>query len=83
MIKYDKLIKILNENGISSYNLTKKNKIIGQATYNNIMTGKHIDTRTINALCAFLKCQPGDLLEYIPDQEDRNQEDSKEDRPER
>jgi putative transcriptional regulator len=25
---------------------------------------------TLNAICRELKCQPGDLLEYIPDDED-------------
>lgn len=29
--------------------------------------GKGIDYSTLNALCQFFDCQPGDLLEYIPD----------------
>ena len=33
-------------------------------------TGKrHIDTRTIENLCAYLHCQPGDIMEYIPAEE--------------
>lgn len=24
---------------------------------------------TLNGICAFLKCQPGDLLEWLPDKE--------------
>ena len=33
-------------------------------------TGKHhVDTRTIENLCAYLHCQPGDIMEYIPDEE--------------
>ncbi len=25
--------------------------------------------QTLNAICEFLQCQPGDILEYVPDQE--------------
>lgn len=66
-IKYDKMLKLLQEKGETSYTLTKKNKIIGQATWKKINEGGHIDTRTLEALCAYLECQPGDLLEFVPD----------------
>ena len=36
----------------------------------NIQEGKHIDTRTIDALCKFLNCQPGDILEYVEEEEE-------------
>jgi len=65
-IKYDKLIKLMQDNGITSYTL-KKDKIIGQATYKKIMEGGDIDTRTIAKMCELLNCQPGDILEYIPE----------------
>ncbi len=31
---------------------------------------KAIRFTTLNALCKALDCQPGDILEYIPDEED-------------
>lgn len=68
-ISYQKLLKILEERKISSYVITKKDRVIGQATWKKINEGGHIDTRTIEALCKYLNCQPGDILEYIPDQE--------------
>ena len=37
-IKYDKLIKRMQEAGITSYTI-KRDKIIGQATYKKIMEG--------------------------------------------
>ena len=67
--KYDKLIKLMKDNGITSYTL-KKDKIIGQATYKKIMEGGDIDTRTIAKMCELLKCQPGDILEYTPEKND-------------
>lgn len=46
-ISYSKLLKIFAEKGITSYTVTKKDKIIGQATWKKIHDGGHIDTRTI------------------------------------
>lgn len=65
-IKYDKLIKKMQEAGINSYTL-KRDKIIGQATYKKILEGGDIDTRTIAKLCRLLNCQPGDIIEYEED----------------
>ena len=65
-IKYDKLIALMRERGITSYTL-KRDNIIGQATYKKIMEGGDIDTRTIAKLCKLLECQPGDILEYVPE----------------
>ena len=63
-ISYQKLIDLLNERGITSYTI-KKDGVIGQATWKKIHDGGHIDTRSISALCQYLHCQPGDILEYI------------------
>ena len=70
-IVYDKLIQLLKANKITSYTL-KKNKIIGQATYKKIMGGGDIDTRTISKMCELLNCQPGDILQYVPDDQIKN-----------
>lgn len=67
MIKYDKLIAIFNERKINGYTL-KKHKVIGQSAFKKILEGGHIDTRTLDHLCSYLDCQPGDLLEYVPDE---------------
>lgn len=65
-IKYNKLLELMKQNGITSYTIRQKN-IIGQATYKKIKEGGDIDTRTIAKLCELLRCQPGDILEYAPD----------------
>lgn len=67
-IKYDKLLKMMNDKGLTSY-IIKKDKIIGQATFQKIKSGGDIDTRTISKLCKILECQPGDIMEYVPDDE--------------
>lgn len=53
----------LSENvGVSNVNLSK------------LKTGKVSAIRfsTLNAICTVLDCQPGDILEFVPDQEDNN-----------
>lgn len=66
-IIYDKLFKLMDEKKISMYRL-RQEKAIGQSTYYKLKEGTgNIDTRTINKLCKILDCQPGDILEYVPD----------------
>ena len=67
-IIYDKLLAMMKQNGITSYTI-RKNNIIGQATLTKIKNGGDIDTRTIAKFCELLDCQPGDILEYVPDKD--------------
>jgi len=32
-----------------------------------LVKGTHVNTATIEKLCTLLDCQPGDIMEYIPD----------------
>lgn len=68
-IKYDKLLKIMEKQGINSY-ILKRDNIIGQATFKKIKEGGDIDTRTIAKLCKLLNCQPGDIMEYVEDKQE-------------
>ncbi len=63
--KIDVLDK-LNQSGYSSYRLQKE-KIMGSATIQNLRDGKVSYGKNLNLLCRLLNCQPGDLLEYVPD----------------
>ena len=66
-IIYDKLLNLLQEQGYTSYRIKKEN-IIGQATLTKIKKGiGGLDHRSIDNLCRVLGCQPGDLMEYVPD----------------
>ena len=73
MISYQKLIAKLNENKISQYRL-KKDGILGSATITKIfkdqgLSGESIDIKVVDKMCKLLKCQPGDILECVPDRE--------------
>ena len=66
-ISYKKLFDLLEQNGWTTYKI-RKEKLIGQGSaWKKIHENGHIDTRTIEALCKYLNCQPGDIMEYIPD----------------
>ncbi|WP_195277209.1 helix-turn-helix domain-containing protein [Anaerotruncus rubiinfantis] len=67
-IVYDKLRGILEANGTSLYKLNAE-KVIGSATRQKLLgqIPGGIDSRTIEAICKRLNCQPGDFMEYVPD----------------
>lgn len=71
MFKYKiDILKSLSDRG---YNATKirKDKILSQATMQNIRQGKGITTDTINTICLILECQPSDVIEIIPTEEEK------------
>ena len=69
-IKYDKLLKLLADNGYTSYKI-KKEKLIGQATFQAIKNGTGgLDAKSLAKLCAVFHCQPGDLMEYVEDEQE-------------
>jgi len=67
-IVYTRLLNMLEEQGLTTYKI-RKDKIISESTLQNIREGKRITTDSIAALCAALNCQPGDILEYVPDEQ--------------
>ena len=69
MISYERLFEKLNGAELTSYKLKKmKDPIIAQATLTRLRHGTGgIDSNTLNRLCKYFDCQPGDLMEYAPD----------------
>lgn len=64
-ISFKKLLVLLNERQISLYHL-KRDKVIGTATLDKIRKDEgKIDTRSIDRICDYLNCQPGDIMEFI------------------
>lgn len=66
MIRYDKLFKLLDDKKITSYYI-RKHKITGEGTLTKLRNNEPVNTVTIERFCNLLQCQPGDLMEYIPD----------------
>lgn len=62
-IKYNKLLLMMQQKGLTTYKIRKEN-IISQSALTAIKNGKSVTTDTIAKLCKVLDCQPGDILEY-------------------
>lgn len=70
MISYAPLFKTMKEKQITSYRLEKLG--FSRATYYSIQKGNSISTNTINQLCRLLKCNVSDIMEYIDEDENKN-----------
>lgn len=66
MIAYYKLMDILNRKCMKKIELQK---LIGCSpnTMAALSKNRPVKLETINEICKVLNCQPGDILEYIPD----------------
>lgn len=54
----------------AGYNTTRlrKEKIIGESILQKFREHKALNFNDLNKLCKLLDCQPGDLIEYVPDE---------------
>ena len=64
------ILKALAENGYTC-NRMRKEKILSESTMQNIRRGKNITTETLNTICIILKCQPSDIIEINPTDEEK------------
>ena len=65
MLKYKiDILEALKEKGYTSYKI-RKDKLIGEAQLTKIRKGDIASKETLNTICKLLKCQPGDILEYV------------------
>lgn len=67
MLRYKiDILESLKEKGYTTYKL-RKEKIIGEAQIQKIRNGELASKETLNTICKLLNCQPGDIMEYIPE----------------
>ena len=68
MISFEKLWEVMKEKGITQYALIKKYNVSpGQIT--RLKRNESVSTHTIELFCRILRCQVGDIMEYVPDEE--------------
>ena len=58
------VLAALKSAGYSSTRI-RNEKIMGQATLQQLRHGELASWKTIDTLCAILHCQPGDIMEYV------------------
>lgn len=78
MLKYK--IDIMQSLKNKGYTLSefREKKILAQSTLTKLRNGIVVGPDNLNTLCMLLQCQPGDLLEYVPDKLDPAKKDGKE-----
>ena len=50
-------------------NRLRKEKLLSESVIQGLRENRYITLPNISTICALLECQPGDLLEFIPDSE--------------
>ena len=67
MIKYKiDVLQALKNAGFTTYRL-RKDKILGEATIQKLRNFELVSWENVNTICKQLNCQPGDIMEYVPD----------------
>ena len=65
-LSFEKCFALLKASNITTYQIQREH-IVASETWKKMQVGKDINTVTIQRLCKLLQCQPGDLMEYIPE----------------
>lgn len=68
-IKYYKLFDLLQRRGMKKTELLTVAGI-SSPTLAKLSKGETITTEVISKICGSLNCQPGDIMEYIPEPEE-------------
>ncbi|MBQ9606968.1 MAG: helix-turn-helix transcriptional regulator [Lachnospiraceae bacterium] len=68
------VIKTLNEHGYSNSAMSR-GKMFSESTMTKFRRGIIVSTSELSKLCDLLRVQPGEIIEWIPDEsQDREQE---------
>lgn len=65
-VSYAKLFDLMKQQGIKKVDLRKTYKI-NPKTVDSLVNNRSVTVDTIMQLCEILGCQPGDLMEYVPE----------------
>lgn len=71
MYNFDKLWLKMKEKGITTYMLREKYSIDSR-TIRRLKQNQNVTTNTLNKLCSVLKCDVADIIEFIPDEDNKN-----------
>lgn len=61
------IMQALKDEGYTSYRI-RAEKLIGERQIQQIRNGEIVSNACMAKLCQILHCQPGDLMEYVPDE---------------
>ena len=67
----------LKEKGYSTARL-RKEKVFGERQMQEFRSNGIIPYKALNRLCELLECQPGDFIEYVPDEAEKGPQEAPE-----
>jgi DNA-binding Xre family transcriptional regulator len=70
-IKFYKLLDLLNRKGINKEELRKRTNI-SSSTMAKISKNEYVSLKVIESICRELNCQPGDIMEYISEEDKKS-----------
>lgn len=75
MIRYKRnIIDMMAKKGITTY-IIRKNKLFTEGQLQQLRSDRLVTQDTLDKLCTILECQPGYLLEYLPDEKTKDFEE--------
>ncbi len=63
------VVAALRDAGYNS-NRIRKDKIMGESYMQQLRRGQLVSWSALTMICKLLDCQPGDILEYVPDDQE-------------
>ena len=66
MIKFDRLWKMMEQRGITTYRLREQCGIDSK-TIRRLKANENMETKTLDKLCAVLHCKLEDIAEFVED----------------
>lgn len=70
MITYKPFLKLLIDKNLKKRDLVNAG-IMSWATMAKIEKNQYVALRVIDDICKLLKCQPGDIIDWIPDNQEK------------
>jgi len=61
------ILTALKEAGYNT-NRLRKEKLLSEGVIQSLRENRHVTLQNIAKICQLLNCQPGDILEYIPEE---------------
>ena len=61
------VLAALKEKGITTYQI-RKDRLLSESTVQKLRARIGVSWENIETLCRLLECQPGDLMEYAPEE---------------
>lgn len=65
-VSYQKLFALLKKRGLRMYFLRKSG--MNPKVVDSLAKNKNVNVSSIMEVCKILDCQPGDIMEYVPDE---------------